>query len=134
MQTFLLRRNWIGGMSNFIMVITTSGRKSGKQFSTPIGYIYDGDDLISLNPNGVSNWYRNVLAKPDVKLNIKGVDYNARGEHITDEKEKARLFEIYKRDYTLVFPRLFGVAVDASADELAHALASREMVRFKLRK
>ena len=48
MQTFLLRHNWIGGMSNFIMVITTSGRKSGKQYSTPIGYIYDGDDLISL--------------------------------------------------------------------------------------
>lgn len=134
MQTFLLRRNWIGGMSNFIMVITTSGRKSGKQYSTPIGYIYDGDDLISLNPNGVSNWYRNVLSKPDVKLNIKGVDYSARGEHITDQKEKERLFEIYKRDYVKVFPRLFGVTVDASADELAKALTSREIVRFKLNK
>jgi deazaflavin-dependent oxidoreductase (nitroreductase family) len=133
-QAFLLRRNWMGGMSNVIMVITTTGHKSGKQFSTPIGYIRDGDDFVSLNPNGVGNWYKNVLANPDVMLNVKGQDYRARGTHITDQQEKERLFEVFKRDHTAAFPRLFGVSVDAPAPELAKALASREMIRFKLGK
>jgi deazaflavin-dependent oxidoreductase (nitroreductase family) len=131
-QAFLLRRNWMGGMSSVIMVITTTGRKSGKQFSTPVGYIRDGEDFVSLNPGGTSNWYRNVLANPDVTLNVKGQDYHARGTHITDQQEKERLFEIFKRDHRPAFPRLFEVSVDAPADELARALASRKMVRFKL--
>src|SRR5689334_11613903 len=131
-QAFLLRRNWMGGMSNVIMVITTTGRKSGKQFSTPVGYIRDGEDFVSLNPGGTSNWYRNVLATPDVTLNVKGQDYRARGTHIIDQGEKERLFEIFKRDHKAAFPRLFGVSVDAPADELMKALASREMVRFTI--
>ncbi|NWF68837.1 MAG: nitroreductase family deazaflavin-dependent oxidoreductase [Chloroflexi bacterium] len=131
-QAFMLRRNWMGGMSNFVMVITTTGRKSGKQFSTPIGYIRDGETLISLNPGGVSNWYKNLLAHPEVTLNIKGQDYRACAERISDQAEKERLFEIYKRDHAQVFPRLFGVPLSAPAAELAQALASREMVRFKL--
>lgn len=133
-QAFLLSRNWMGAMGNVLMVITTTGRKSGKKFSTPIGYIRDGEDFVSLNPGGRSNWYKNVLANPHVKLNVKGQDLQAHGEHITSQAEKERLFEIFKRDHTAAFPRLFGVPVDAPAEELMKALASREMIRFRVKK
>ena len=35
-QIFLLRRGWMGKMDDFVMIITTTGRKSGKKFTTPI--------------------------------------------------------------------------------------------------
>lgn len=49
-QAFLLRRNWMGPMSDEIMVITTTGRKSGRSYTTPIGYLRDGASVIALTP------------------------------------------------------------------------------------
>lgn len=131
LQTFLLRRNWMGGMSNFIMVITVNGRKSGRSFSTPIGYLRDGSNYIALNPNGTSNWYKNLVANPQVLLNVRGKDIKAHAEIISDPAEIDRLFQLYRREVSpSVFPRLFDVAHDAPDDVLKKARDSRRYVRF----
>lgn len=129
-QAFLLRRNLMGAMADEIMVITTIGRKSGQQFSTPIGYLRDGDNFIALSVGGASNWYKNVLANPTVTLNVKGQDIHARAEMVRDETERAHIFELYKRDRAKFFSRLFGVAVTAPTEALAQAFATRYFVRF----
>jgi deazaflavin-dependent oxidoreductase (nitroreductase family) len=129
-QAFLLRRNWMGPLANEIMVITTTGRKSGQQFSTPIGYLRDGDSLIALAVGGASHWYKNLLVNPEVTLNLKGQDLRARAEVVRHESERQHIFERYQRDRAKFFARLFGVPVDAPAEALAHALATRQFVRF----
>ena len=131
LQVFMLRRGMMGQASESLMVITTTGRKTGKQHSTPIGYLRDGDRMIAINPRGRSNWYKNVLANPAVTLNIKGRDIQARGEHLTDEAEIDRLFELYRTTKPDVVRRLFGVPVDAPEEALTQARDSRRFVRFQ---
>ena len=93
LQVFLLRRNWMGGMGHYIMAITTTGRQSGHLRTIPIGYLLDGDMAYAINPHGRSNWFKNVLANPEVELVIKGQTYTTRGALITDPLEIARVFD-----------------------------------------
>jgi deazaflavin-dependent oxidoreductase (nitroreductase family) len=131
LQVFMLRRGMMGKASDALMVITTTGRKTGRQHSTPIGYLQDGDMFIAINPQGRSNWYKNVLANPAVTLNIKGRDIPAEGAQFTDEAEIARLFDLYRTQQPTTFPRLFGVPVNAPADALQRARETRRFVRFQ---
>ena len=129
-QAALLRHNMLGGLGDEIMVITVTGRKSGKQYSTPIGYLRDGESIIALTKGGASNWYKNVLSTGRAALEIKGKPISVKAEPITDQAERERIFEIYKRERTWNFRVLFGVPRDSSAEELAKALATRVFVRF----
>lgn len=129
-QAFLLRRNWMGAMGEEVMVITVKGRKTGRAYSTPIGYLRDGKTIIALSGNGGSNWFRNVLATGEAKLEIKGQALNVRAVAVTDEAERRQIFELYKRERAKNFARLFQVPVDAPAEALEKALATRMFVRF----
>lgn len=131
-QAFLLRRNWMGALGDEIMVITVAGRRTGRAYSTPIGYLRDGDSLIALtNAANPSNWYRNALHQPEVMLNIRGRDLRAHAEPVRDEAERRRIFELYKRERAANFKRLFGVPLESPAADLDAALATRTFIRFR---
>ena len=129
-QIFLLRRNWMGPAGNIIMVITTTGRKSGKKFTTPIGYQRDGDIVLAFNVGGTSNWYKNVAQNPLVTLEIKKKTYQMRAAYVTHSDEIAHILEIYKKEQTSALTRFFGVAADASGDDLMKASEKVKFVRF----
>ncbi len=131
-QIALLRRNMLGSFGDQVMVITTTGRKSGKRFSTPIAYLQDGQTILALNHQGRSNWYKNLQHHPHATLEIKGKRYEARAEFIHDAAERRRFYQLYRRERAAGFSRLFGIQADAPADELARALDSRVFVRFHL--
>ena len=132
LQVFLLRRNWMGSMGEYIMALTTTGRTSGRRISTPIGYLRDGDTIFAINPYGRSNWFKNMLANPAVELAIQGQTCKAYGELISDPAEIARVFELYRQWQPAVFPRLFGITADAPQDQRIEARDSRKFVRFSL--
>lgn len=132
-QAFLLRRNWLGSMGDFVMVITVQGRKTGKRYATPIGYLRDGETILAVNPRGGSNWFRNLLVHPLATLEIRGQRLSVCAEHVTDPAERERIFELYRQDGR-AFQRLFGVNPDASEERLHKARDSREFVRFHLLK
>jgi deazaflavin-dependent oxidoreductase (nitroreductase family) len=112
------------------MVITTTGRKSGKKHSITIGYLRDGDDIIALTGENPSNWFRNVLANGTATLEIKKEKLDVRGELITDEAERQRIFAMYRKDEKY-FKSNFGLELTASEEELQSALAKRMFIRFK---
>ncbi len=129
-QIFLLRRNWMGSAGNIIMVITTTGRKSGKRITTPIGYQRDGDTVLAFNVGGISNWYKNLAQNPMVTLEIKKSTYQMRGSYITDTNEIRQALELYKREQASMLPRFFGIPADVSEDELMKAAERIKFVRF----
>jgi len=129
-MAFLLRRGWMGPASDMLMVITTTGRKSGKRHSIPIGYIRDGEDIVVLSSKNPSNWFRNVLANGKATLEIKKEKFDARGELITDEAERQRIFAIHKLN-TKYFKANFKVELDSPENVLQEALADRIFIRFK---
>jgi deazaflavin-dependent oxidoreductase (nitroreductase family) len=127
-QVWLLRHGLMGSLGDEIMVITVTGRKTGRQYSTPIGFLRDGETVIALSRG--SNWYRNAVATGKATIEIKKHKLDVRVEAVTDQAERERIFALYKRDRAKNFSRLFGVPVDAPAAELQQALAIRDFVKM----
>ena len=131
LQVFLLRRNWFGSMADQIMVITTTGRVSGKSYSLPIGFLNDDQTILALtNAANPSNWYKNLLKNQNAVLEIKGNKYLAIAEPVMDPDEVRKIFNRYRTEKQDLFPRYFGIPASSSADELDKAMISKRYVRF----
>lgn len=127
-QMFLLRRGWMGKMDEFVMIITTTGRKSGKQFTTPIAYQRDGENIIAVNP-GLSNWFHNVDANGSAVLEIQRQVIPVTGAVIREEQERQRIFNLFRQN-PATFERLFKVSANAPETELQQAMAKWQFVKF----
>jgi deazaflavin-dependent oxidoreductase (nitroreductase family) len=63
------------------MVITHRGRKSGRQFRTPVNYTeHEGDLYCAAGFGSGSDWYRNLLANPQVEVWLTDGWYSGRAE------------------------------------------------------
>jgi deazaflavin-dependent oxidoreductase (nitroreductase family) len=134
LQVVLLRRNWLGGMGALVMVITTTGRRSGRLISTPIAYVRDGETVLALtHAPARSNWYANLRAHPEALLEIRGEPLPVQAEFIDDSPGREAAVATFRRLVPRQFPRLVGVAADAPAAELERAAAERRFVRFRPR-
>ena len=75
---YKLTRGRIGGRVGRapVLLITTTGRKSGKPRTAPILYMADGDRLVVIGSNAGNDsapaWALNLLAGPDAEVNVKG--------------------------------------------------------------
>ena len=127
-QMFLLRRGWMGKMDEFVMIITTTGRKSGKKFTTPIAYQRDGENIIAVNP-GNSNWLHNVVSSGEAILEIKRQVIPVTGAVVKDDQERQRIFDLYRQN-PATFERLFKVSASAPETELQQAMSKWQFVKF----
>lgn len=77
-------RLWVSGARMPTMLVTTTGRKTGKPRTVPVYYVRHGDNLVAacedLGMDQASGWPRNLLADPWAQVQIgKGVrQYRAR--------------------------------------------------------
>jgi deazaflavin-dependent oxidoreductase (nitroreductase family) len=82
-----------------VLLITTSGRKSGLPYTTPVVYIKDGHDyLVSASTGGMDwhpGWYLNLKQRPEAKIEIGDKTFNVQGV-ITEGEERKRLYEKFK--------------------------------------
>ena len=84
---------WTGGP---VLLLNTTGRKSGQRRTTPLLYLRDGEDLVIVASNGGSStapaWWLNLKAKPDATVEISGRGpLQVRAEE-ADGEEKRRLW------------------------------------------
>jgi deazaflavin-dependent oxidoreductase (nitroreductase family) len=74
------------------LLLSTKGRKSGEERTTPLIYGRSGDDYLIVASNGGSAappaWYLNIQENPgDVEIQVKGDRFKARARDATpDEK------------------------------------------------
>lgn len=74
----------MGGSEMPTMLLTTTGRKTGKDRTVPLNYVLDGENVIAVCENfgldTASSWPYNLLANPSARLEIKGegAEYLAR--------------------------------------------------------
>jgi len=75
----------IPSVSGRIMVIKHHGRKSGKEYLTPVNYAsVDGEVYCTAGFGSGSDWYKNMMVNPDIEiLLIKGW-LKARAEDVSD--------------------------------------------------
>jgi deazaflavin-dependent oxidoreductase (nitroreductase family) len=84
------------------LLLTTTGRKTGEQRITPLIYGRDGDNYLIVASQGGKpvhpNWYHNLVANPDVRLQVIADKFAARARTATEE-EKPRLWKIMTSIY-----------------------------------
>jgi deazaflavin-dependent oxidoreductase (nitroreductase family) len=79
------------------LLLTTTGRKSGKQRRTALIYGKEGDNHIVVASRGGHKdhplWYLNLVANPQVDVQVGADTFSATARTATDE-EKARLWPL----------------------------------------
>jgi deazaflavin-dependent oxidoreductase (nitroreductase family) len=79
-----------------LLLLTTTGAKSGKPFTTPLVYTKDGDRIVIIGSKGgfPTNpaWFHNLKAHPTVTLEIGKEKFQAKA-NITKDPERQRLFD-----------------------------------------
>lgn len=66
------------------ILITVTGRKTGKKYTTPVGY-YQSDGNLWVMTSRDRTWWRNVKDGADVSLRMHGKDVVGHAEAILDE-------------------------------------------------
>ena len=67
--------------SKSLMLVSWSGRKSGRRFSIPVGYQADGSTLIVLiSKPGEKSWWKNFRSPWPADLYVRGERHAAMGE------------------------------------------------------
>ena len=76
-------------LSGYMMVLKTIGRKSGKTYYTPVNYaIHKGNVYCISGGRRGSDWFRNLLANPEIEIILPGGAIFARAEEVSDVNEK----------------------------------------------
>ena len=81
-----------------VLLLVTSGRKSGKRRSAPLMYFQfeESGDLIVVASNYGQDyhpaWYLNIVANPNVSVEVKGERFAAEAR-ITQDEERTALFD-----------------------------------------
>jgi deazaflavin-dependent oxidoreductase (nitroreductase family) len=80
-----------------VLLLTTTGRKTGRKTTTPLIYDLDGDDPVIVASQGGApqhpGWYRNLAKDPEVEVQIKGETFRARARTAEGE-ERERLWRL----------------------------------------
>jgi deazaflavin-dependent oxidoreductase (nitroreductase family) len=78
------------------LLLTTTGRKSGEKFVFPLFYGTAGDSYFVVASKGGApehpGWYRNIVASPDVEVQVGTSKVRARARTVTGE-ERTRLWK-----------------------------------------
>jgi hypothetical protein len=67
--TTILRSPWHRMRSDRLLLLTFTGRKSGKEFTTPLRYAQEGE---TLRLTVVYPWWRNLLGEVTVRVLLRG--------------------------------------------------------------
>ena len=87
----------VGGMfaGAPLMLLTTTGAKTGQPRVAPLVYTTDGDDYVIIASKGGAptnpDWYHNIVANPEVTVEIGTETFPARARVAGDDRD--RLFD-----------------------------------------
>jgi deazaflavin-dependent oxidoreductase (nitroreductase family) len=83
-----------------VLLLTTKGRKTGRETTTPLIYDTDGDTFVIVASKGGApkhpGWYRNLLKDPEAELQVKGDHFRVRARTVAGE-ERGRLWKKMNR-------------------------------------
>ena len=96
-EQFRANEGKVGGMweGRPLLLLTTTGAKSGQRHTTPTMYLRDGDRLlIFASKRGAPthpDWYHNLLAHPQVTVEVGTETFDAIAV-VTEDAERDRLW------------------------------------------
>jgi deazaflavin-dependent oxidoreductase (nitroreductase family) len=80
--------------------ISVIGRKSGQTISIPVWFVLEGEKLYLLPVQGSdTQWYKNVLQNPSVRIDARGAEGGFQAAPITDDKAVKFVVEKFRGKY-----------------------------------
>lgn len=115
-------------ISGNTMLLNIKGKKSGKVYQVPVNYLQIGDRLLSISLSG-RTWWRNLRGGTDVKVRLKGREFDA---HAVVEEGQSEVSQLLG-EYVSVVPqqaKYFDVQLDPSGkpEDVARAAQGRVVV------
>ena len=82
-------------VGRIILLLTTTGRRSGKKRVTPLQYEMIGSDYYLGSARGVkSDWVRNIQSNPQVEIRVGGKHFCGTAEVVDDPSKFADFMEV----------------------------------------
>ena len=131
--SWLLRSPFHGVLSNGMMLITVTGRKTGKKYTTPVGYFRENGNLWVLTSRD-RTWWKNLQGGAEVGLLLRHKPVTAFAEPELD----VNTVQAQMREYIKQSPQAaksMGIRVDngnANAEDIARTTKDRLFVRLTL--
>ena len=103
-EAFRANKGQVGGMweGRPLLLITTTGAKSGQHRTNPVMYLREGDRVFVFASKGGApshpDWYRNLLAHPEVTVEIGDQIYTAIAKPLTGE-ERDSIYARWAQQY-----------------------------------
>jgi deazaflavin-dependent oxidoreductase (nitroreductase family) len=80
--------------------LSVTGRKSGRTISQPVWFVYDDDKVYLLPVRGSdTQWYKNVLKNPSIRIDARGADAEFQAVAITDHARVSSVVEKFRTKY-----------------------------------
>src|SRR5258708_17142044 len=84
--------------------LSVTGRKSGQTISQPVWFVFDvalHDDKVYLLPvrGSDTQWYKNVLKNPSIRIEAGGADAEFQAVPITDQARGSSVVEKFRTTY-----------------------------------
>ena len=130
----LVLRSPVHGMvSKTILLITFTGRKSGKTYTTPVDYSQDGDQVTIFTH---ANWWINLRNGAPVTLRMRGRELQGLAEAVAEDKQAVAAGLTEHLRMVPSDARYYGVTFDdhgnPRAEEVERAAQNVVMIRIQL--
>ena len=121
---YKLGMGWVIG--KYVLLLTTTGRKSGKPRDTPLEYLYDKENdkyRVAAAWGGKTDWYRNLRKDPHVVVQVGRRKFNATAETASDEEVAKYMMTVSSRHPRMdkVWNRWSDKPVDGTFESYVHA-------------
>ena len=105
------------------VTLSVKGRKSGRDIPRPVWFVHEANTLFLLPVQGSdTNWYKNLLVDPTLKISVNGVKISAKGKRITDSSRVDDIVGKFKSKYgegeVKKYYTNFDVAVEVTLTDL----------------
>lgn len=119
-------------IGRIILLLTTTGRRSGMKRVTPLQYERIGNDYYLGAARGLkADWVRNIQVNPCVEIRVGSKQFEGEAEVVTDPMEFADFMEVrlerHPRMIGLIMEKAHGLPRRPSRDQLED-LAKKEAV------
>ena len=132
-MSWILRSPFHSMLSGGMMLLTVTGRKTGKQITFPVGYYEEGGYLWVITSRD-RTWWKNLRGGAEVDLLLKRKPVKAFAEPDLDEKAvEARMVEYVRHVPQAAKP--LGIRVEngtANAEDIARTAKDRLFVKIKV--
>jgi deazaflavin-dependent oxidoreductase (nitroreductase family) len=130
---FILSSPMHAMVSKTALLITFTGRKSGKTYTTPVSYSQSGDQVTIFTH---ATWWKNLRDSAPVSLRIRGQEFQGLAEPVAEDKQAVAAGLSAHLRKVPSDARYYGVTFDEhknpNPEEVQQAVQTVVMIRIRL--